>query len=528
MAFKIPMKYLSDDHKKCILKDCTLIEKIQRKGNYYFKPKQIEFFDISMGQQGEQEISLPMYYASELFNCNQINRTRKFLQIEPFTMTPGFELRDYQKISLELALNNYSKYSTCFFNVYCSYGKTTVAAFSAAGFSQQYKLRTLVTFHRILIGNSWLGTFKDNTTAKIYVVGVTKGPITDDVQVILCMDTRIGNIPIDVLSSIGHLVVDEADCFCTELKGKALLNIQPLFITLLTATYEKNNGFHTMLDLMAGPIRITRTAPKQFFVIHIPTPFKADPSKGAYGINYNELVEELDDNEWRNSFLLQTIMDNINEKIMIIFIHVPSAVRFYFWCLEYFEQMGKQIRLLAGDIPTYEDGDIIIATKSKVGIGFDEKHSCKNWNGRRINMLILANSMRTIEQTAGRAFRADVPVIVMFGDDNNNVKSQWNSNKTLFRSQNGVVLEFDILQRFCWDDIRDDILLKYKEEGELRARQIYEDEIKKDQANAVPRILVSSRRPKISELEESGSLTPTMSASHDEMVANIMANYKNF
>lgn len=525
MAFKIPMKYLSEEHKKCILKDCTLIEKINRKMNFYNKPKQIEFYDIAINQNGEQEISLPMYYASELFNCNQINRGRSFLQIQPFTMTPGFELRDYQKMSLELALTNYTKYSTCFFNVYCSYGKTTVAAYSAAGFSQQYGLRTLVTFHRILIGNSWYGTFKDNTTAKIYVVGVTQGPITPDYQVILCMDTRIGNIPTDVLSSIGHLVVDEADCFCTEKRGQALLNIQPLFITLLTATYEKANGFHSMLDLMGGPVRITRTAPKQFFVLHIPTPFKADPpKKGAYG-NYNELVDELDDNEWRNSFLLQIIMDNIEEKIMCIFIHVPTAVRFYFWCLQYFEQMGKKVRLLAGDIQTYEDGDIIISTKSKVGIGFDEKHSCTNWNGRRINLLLLANSMRTIEQTAGRAFRADVPVIIILGDNNDNVKSQWNSNKTLFRNQNGVVLELNILQRFCWNLMKDEILEKYKEEGELRARQLYENEIKKDNLGVIPRILVSSRRPKT---EDDGSNTPVMSKTNDEILVELMANYDKF
>ena len=502
MSFKIPYAVLSEQDRKDIARDCVLTETMcysRGKQKFFQKPKTLKFYNTN---ESDGTISIPMYYASELFSRNQINRVRNFWKIPPFNMSPGFELRDYQKMSIELAFGHYNKYSTAFFNVYCSYGKTTLGAYTASVFSHQYSLLTLVTYHRILIGKSWIQTFRENTDAVIYIVGETKGPIPDNVQVILCMDTRIGNLSTEILSRVGHLVIDEAHCYCTEKKGQMLLNIQPLFLTLLTATYKRKDGFHKMLDLMAGPVKITRVAPKQFFVFHIPTPFTANPGENSFGMIHSELIDEFDNNDCRNSMLLQTVMDNIDEKIMIVFAHRATAVRFYYWCLQYFVHMGKRVSLLAGDINEYEDGDIIVATRSKVGTGFDEKGSCRAWEGRRINFLINANSVRSFEQLGGRSFRADIPVIVTFGDSHSNVKSQWQENVRLFNKQNGVVIELEQCQRFCWALMRETVLEQYREEGERRAKEIYEREIKLDLQNTVAGKLVSSRRVKETSSEE--------------------------
>ena len=403
MAFRIPYLLLTEAHKTVISKDLILKEKSEtqywQKNKKFSKAKgkEITFYSVD---KSTNDFLLPMYYASNLFGMPIINKRRTFHKIKPFQLTAT--LRDYQVEVVDTSIKNFMKTGSTFLNVFCSFGKTVVAAYFSAMLAQQYGLVTLVVYPRKMIESSWIGTFKTRTDAKIYVVGETQGPPDEDVQVFLCMDTRLSDLDPVIRTRVGHYVIDEADCFCTAGKVDCLLAVEPMIITVLTATYERDDGFQTMLDLLAGPERITKISTKPFFVFQRPTEFEVNPKVGPRGIIFDDLVKQLDDIEARNSMILQTVLDNFSEKILVLTKHVEHAENLHKWLSYYLQGHGKTVSLLAKTIKKYDDASVIIGTISKVGRGFDEKESCHDWKGERINMLILASPTKKIEKIAGR------------------------------------------------------------------------------------------------------------------------------
>ena len=463
MAFRIPYALLTDQHKTQIKTDLTLKEKTNdyARGRFAPKGKEISFYGIDQETPtypgSGPDFLLPMYYASTLFKTPIINSRRTYYRVPPFYLK--VPLRDYQQEVVNTSIHSFMRTGTAFANVFCSYGKTVVAAFFSAMFSQQYGLCTLVTYPRRIIGNSWIGTFQEKTTAKIYIVGETPGEPDPDVQVILCMDTRLKMLSPVVRQRVGHFVLDEADCFCTAGHVDGLLSTEPMFITALTATYERDDGLEVMLNLLLGPERITRISKKPFFVFQISTDFTVEPKVGPRGIIFDSVIEQLDANQERNWLIIQLVLDNLDQKILILTKHVDHARNLHQWLSYYLSFYGKTVSLLAGNIKWYDDADVIVATFSKAGRGFDEESGCRNWGGRRIGMGILAASTKKIEQPAGRFLRAEIPVIFDIVDNQKNVKDHWRLRKKWYESRNGQI--YSINGRFIWSMHKDRLLAEY-------------------------------------------------------------------
>jgi len=457
MAFRVPHDLLSETHKTQIRKDLCAKESKpfnRYKGFSYNKGKEIHFFSVD---HTTKEIYLPMHYAGRLFNKPLINQRRQFHRVPGFKLLA--KLRDYQEEIVDASLQNYMREGTNFLNVFCSYGKTVATAYFAALFSQQYGLVTLITYPGTIIQPSWIDTFRNLTTAKIYIVGEDLGPVDLDVQVILCMDTRLCKLEPEVRARIGHFAIDEADLYCTKDHVEGLMSVEPLLITALTATYERDDGMHVMLDLLVGKERITKISRKPFFVFQIPTPFSPEGRQGKHGIIWDSVRKELDTIEARNSLILQTVLDNLSEKIMILTFHVSHAESLATWLEYYLTPMGKTVSLIAKNIKTYQDANVIVATFSKAGRGFDEKGACIDWRGMRINMIIMATSVKKPEQYVGRAFRADIPIIVDIVDNQNNCKTHWRLRRNWYESRNGII--YSTNDRFVWANIKQPLIDVY-------------------------------------------------------------------
>ena len=468
MAFRIPYALLKDEHKTQIKKDLSLKEKSGdynpwKGGRGKFAPsvKSIDFYTIDQDHPTYPELGpdllIPMYYASALFKTPIPNRRRTYPRVPPFQVK--VLPRDYQQEVIDISLRNFMQRGTTFCNVFCSYGKTYVAAYFAAMFSQQYGLATLVTYPRTIIGRSWLGTFKEKSTAKIYVVGETPGPPDADVQVFLCMDTRLKVLDWEIRQRIGHFVLDEADCYCTIGHVEGLLSIEPMFTTVLTATYERDDGFETMLDLLVGPERITRISKKPFFVFQIPTKFEIEPQVGPRGIVFDNVVKQLDANQERNLLIIQLVLDNLDQKILIITKHKEHARNLHQWLGHYLQFYGKTVSILIDNMKKYDDADVLVTTYSKGGRGFDEESGCHNWKKRRFGMGILGSSTKKIEQPMGRYLRSEIPVIFDIVDNQKNLKDHWKLRKTWYESRNGQIFAID--GRFIWAQHRDRMIADY-------------------------------------------------------------------
>ena len=409
MAFRIPIRFLSDEQKNRIVADLHIVETEKKWLRSFGKQGKGKSIDFYIMDTVKNEVALPYNYACTLLNQPHLNRRRTYHQVKPWTWKPEFSLYDYQKEVIAIAHRHYSQRGSAFINVFCAFGKTVVGAHSCHKFSESNGLLSLILHPRNILGKSWSGTFETHTNAKIHVVGLGPGPevIPDDTQVIICSDTRIKRIPQEVISRVGHLVLDEAHIFCSISHVEGILSVEPLTITLLTATYERPDGMHVMLDYISGHERITRISKKPFFVLKFPTPFvPLEVKTTRFGIQYDSLVAELDKIDERNLLICNLAVINANEKVLVLTYHVQHAYRLASWLYMMCAPHGKRVSLLAGDIESYYDADILVGTRSKIGVGFDEKEVAINWDGRRLKVLIGSQLGQQIEQLAGRAFRA--------------------------------------------------------------------------------------------------------------------------
>lgn len=507
MSVRLPRQYLDQKLSAKIQKDLCLKEKPKffgAKGKQNWKNKgankEIVFYLID---EDTNEILLPMIYASKLFNKPIINRIRTYPRINPFALKEGTKLRDYQEEVVRESITNFEARGTTFLNVFCSFGKTFIGCYFSAMFAQKYKIATLVTYHRDSIRSSWIGSFQNLTNAKIYVCDGNQEQPEEDVQVFLCMDTNLTKLSKEIKNKIGHFIIDEADRFCTPGRVEGLLSISPLYITALTATYERDDGFHVMLDLLVGEEKIIKISKKPFFVFKYQTDFMVDPEYGPYGVIFSSIVKQYDEMEARNSLILQLAMDNMEEKILILTKHKAQAANLTNWLNHYLEPYEKSAVMIAGNVKRYNDANIIVGTISKIGVGYDEKEACLDWNGIRINMLILTSSTKKIEQIAGRVFRAEIPVIIDIVDDNKNVKDHWYIRKKWYESRNGIVSE--IMDRFCWSQIKDRMISTYlisgpdgfvKREGLIKNHPIKNkvSDLKKEDEEILMQMLLESRK----------------------------------
>jgi superfamily II DNA or RNA helicase len=109
------------------------------------------------------------------------------------------------------------------------------------------------------------------------------------------------------------------------------------------------------------------------------------------------------------------------------------------------KENGISSDVLAGTKSTYNDSQVLVATMSKAGVGFDEVVASTDWNGIRLNMMFLTGSTKNTEslcQFVGRIFRSEHPIIIDFVDDNKICKRHWNSRKKWYEDpeQNGTVI----------------------------------------------------------------------------------------
>lgn len=506
MAFRVPYKLLSEDHKEKIRRHLQIVETPS-----YFNPKnkyrkanlkKISFYRLD---KETGDIYLPMYFASKLFNKPLINTRLIHQKVPPFDMK--CKLYDYQQEVVDISLNNFQKTGTTFLNVFCSYGKTVVAAYFAHLFSQQFGLTTLVTYHLLIIQNSWIGTFKNLTNCKYYVVGEDTGPIPDDVQVILCMNTRIHTIEQHVLDRVGHLVIDEADRFCTVTNVNGLLSVQPIYITALTATYERDDGFHVMLDLLVGKEKITRISTKPFFVFYVPTPYTVETDTNTA---WHVVLEQLDNNMERNQQIIQMVVDNLEEKILVLTKHKEHANNLMDWTEQHISAYGKTVTKVIGNTTHYNDANVIIGTMSKLGIGFDEKEACSNWNNVRINMLIMCSSTKKQEQYVGRVGRSEMPIVVDIVDNHKNIKQHWRLRKKWYMSRNGIIITMK--DRFSWALLKDNLIATHITKPAAN---------KCVKANNIPKLITGSNNFSMALLEDNDVLAKETACEENAVGDNI-------
>lgn len=318
--------------------------------------------------------------------------------------------------------------------LYTGAGKTVVSAYLAT----YDPGLTLILCASTTLLPQWKNTFNLFTDAEVWVVGETPPRAAN---VIICMDTRFEKLPIEYLMKIKMVIIDEADCFPTPTRFPCFLNLEPKYIIAATATPHRTDGMFTAMEAICGKEKIVKISTKPFSVMKYETGIDVQIVKNKQGTpDWAKLTRSLCENEARNKLIIEIVTMNLAQGFKILILtwrsdHVTFLKKTIALMNISVDQMSKNKK-------SYHDSDVLIGTIGKLGRGFDEKASCSDFNGIRLDLLLLVGSMRSItllEQVAGRVFRAQFPNIIHFCDANHISSGHWNAASPWYISRKGIV-----------------------------------------------------------------------------------------
>lgn len=429
MALTIPRGLITKEYAKMIQRHLTLRPKptFGPKSSYNTTPP-IIFFEANTNT-----VTLPYFYGRKMASMLNFNASNEYPQRK---YEFGQKLYAIQEEVVQESLEHLNKFKTTTLNLYTSFGKTVVASYLASKLNRL----TLVIYHRDILKSQWESTFRDFTSARIYINGQRFTKI-EDYDIILSMDTKVPSIPTDLRSQIGTMIVDEAHSLCTPSRVSMFLGIRPEYIIAATATLKRADGIESMIQFMCGNHKVERISYKPFQVYKLNTGTKFPIPQNSRGkADWNQIVSTLIQDVQRNELIYEIVKTNPDYKILILT-----------WRKNHVDQLYKellarkeQVDYMAGTKKSYKDSRILIGTIAKIGTGFDEKAACATFSGFRINLLIFAGTMKSetlIEQTSGRAFRAGNPNIIMLVDDLLITKNHWRIAKKWYISRNGTIHE---------------------------------------------------------------------------------------
>lgn len=429
MSARLRYSSLSTSHKELIKKELCIQPAqthFSKKKFYIPPPDPVNFFLLD---KANDAVIVPYIFANYICKTN-INFSRVYPSSNyDFT---GSLLVDQVPVSEE-SYKFLTETGTVTLGLYPGFGKTILSAYLIA----KLGVPALVMFNRDTLQTQWAETFRKFTTAKVWMVGEEAPP--SSFNVILCMDKRLSSLPPVLLELIGCFVVDEAHMFCTQSQVVNLLATQPKYIIICSATlHKKKNGMNKMIYSMAGTHGSFRAMKKPFTVVKfmtgIPIPIKKNKAGDP---DWSALSSATSANMLRNEMIVSFVLQNPQAKFIILSWHVNHAIHLKDMLIA----KGITADYLAGSKNNYNDSQVLTGTIPKIGTGFDEATACKDFKNRKSDTMILAGSTKDeggLEQFTGRVFRADMPTIIDFVDDNSIIKNHWKARKKWYLGEGHI------------------------------------------------------------------------------------------
>lgn len=309
--------------------------------------------------------------------------------------------------------------------------------------------RAVILLHREILIKQWLRTLTTTTSAKIHVVGPYADAIhwklypEKEADIIICMDQRVRKLQPQTLQEIGLVLVDEAHCFCTPTRVKAIMAFTPRYLVALTATPDREDGLDVVLQTLVGTHRSEKAFCLPFAVTVVHTRITPERQYDNFGgksrLKYNVFTQSLHNSEIRNQYILCKVIDNPGRKILILTNekkHVELLVNLI--------APHRVVSKLCGPVRTYKNAPVLVGTVSKIGTGFDEENFCDDYDGDPLNLLIMCVSYRnkaTIEQNVGRVFRSERPHVLYLLDNDDLCITHCDIFKSWARRCGGTIQE---------------------------------------------------------------------------------------
>jgi len=210
---------------------------------------------------------------------------------------------------------------------------------------------------------------------------------------------------------------------------ESILSFTPRYVLACSATpHRSRDGMHALMDKVIGPDYITLPHDKMDFVVFkthtgfSPTRVETKTSP----LDWSVWTASLVDSHERNLLIVKLTrrLLRYGRKIFILTgrkRHIPILENLL-------NDVGIPCAARTREKRHYTDSPVLISNIHLSGTGFDEVNFCKDFNGARINTVILATSIANpelLEQTVGRSFRADDPMVIHLLDKDTTATRQW-------------------------------------------------------------------------------------------------------
>lgn len=417
------------------LKDTLLIKpKLQpwmKSKNPQWAKKSEDDKTVSLLREDEHNVYMPFYFGSQLLKCNNDNLDHARVGIK-FTG----QIRDYQRPHMDEAMRQLNTTRTTMFNNRPGTGKTTMMC----ALSCYIGLFTLVLIKNSTLYKQWKKTYEDRTNASVWCIG--EGPIPQYVDVIVCLWTRVSQIPEEMRSKVGTLLVDECHRFNNKGGVDSILLLTPKFLIFATATFEKANDMHLAMEAFVGRHKVSNTEIIPFTVVRYYTQLVYEKTKRNNTTNWTKLIQSIMYDKIRNDIIVELVhkLVALGRKILIFTAEVRHVRILY----EMIVASGiTSCDWFAEGKMNYKDSSVLISNPKKAGEGFDEEMFCDDYNGVRIDTVILASSLKDLAllyQMCGRAFRTKVrPWVIDMVDNVDTTERQYKEREWWYERNGGVV-----------------------------------------------------------------------------------------
>lgn len=452
MAVSVKREDLTTEDKLDINKNLTVL--VEKESTKYKDTKLFQFYFTT-----PDAVKIPLYYA-----CSVLGKDNDDVEHErPSSLQFKGDLREYQIDITKRIIEKLSEYRGATLIASTGAGKTIIGAWMAC----HLKCYTVILIEKVGLIVQWKETIETFTNAKVWVVGEDSEPEPDTFpEFIICMKERAKKVPEKIRKEVGLVVIDEAHKFCTKRSIETLLYFSPIYTLSLTATPNRADGAQKIIHQISGNEYVTYSEKKNIQVITIGTGLKfGRPITKRGDIDWNAIDNELHYHPMRNQLLLDLLVFCRDEKVLVL-TRRKDHVRMLDKVLTHY---GFEHDTMFGDKSSYNDSPILIGTGNKIGEGFDEAVFCSNFKGKRINVVIIFNSYKSVtqlQQNIGRS-RDKFPIIYHFVDDDSITYKHWlNLRKYYTDKENPSEITF---QRLKEKDIKVDdesrIYWPYDSEG---------------------------------------------------------------
>ena len=440
MAVELDGKSLPSKLVQIFHRDLTIKGKSAKGGAY--KARIAELCTFQVGDQGDGRYIIPLHYARLKLDLSGLRIPK---QVD-FKVIPAEFRSDkfcQQRPVFDEAMEHLRKESSCFLQLHCGWGKTWMAIMIAAHLG----LRTVVLVHRTFLAQQFLNEAENIIPGQMRFLDDNKQASLSeylDAPIVVIMRQRAFKLPESFTSTFDFMIVDEAKYWCTPEGVKSMLCFKPTHTMGLCAERERKDGYDVVLGQFFGH-NIFRKSCKPFRVWKYFTSFQPEIKRPTYGkakMDWTVAMRSISRMDDRNAMIRDICRLRSTSKIMILVQfqeHVEELLRLL-------KEVGENVDTFYAGADSYVNCRILIATFSKAEMGFDDKNLCENFDGHRLDLLILGAFYKgEIEQSAGRVMRSDAPEVIDLVDDHGSLRKHSGVRDKFFKSRNGQIMPPEFL-----------------------------------------------------------------------------------